>query len=262
MSKALRALMEGMIDYAGLFPPAALDMAAAGRNYEQYLESEHAWMLGRFVVPAANLGETNPAWKVSVIGIPPRWVESCEIKVERAPLAAGVLTGVPQGMTTYFEIPLQDDPRPLAAMGVRAKIRTGGVTPEAFPSCAAVARFLHASAAANVAFKATAGLHHPIRGTHPLTSEPDSPSVTMHGFVNLFLAAALLWHRGSTEADALATLEETSPDAFRFEENCVTWHGRSMTAAQIRAARRKFAISFGCCSFEEPVQGLKELGWL
>jgi hypothetical protein len=262
MSKALHALMEGLIDYAGLFPPASLEMADAARNYESYLDGEYSWALGRFVIPAAKLSEADNSWKVSVIGVPPRWVESCEIKIDHAPQAAAVLSGAPQGVTTYFEVPLNEDPRPLAGMGVRAKIRLGGLTPEAFPSCADLAHFLHSAAAANVAFKATAGLHHPIRSLHRLTNDPDSPSVMMHGFVNLFLAAALLWHRGSTETDALATLEETSPDAFRFEENCVSWHGRSMTASQISSARRKFAISYGCCAFEEPIQGLKDLGWL
>jgi hypothetical protein len=262
MSKALHALIEGLIDYAGLFPPASLDMAAAARNYESYLDGEYSWVVGRFVVPAARLAETDPSWKVTVIGVPPRWVESCEIKIDHAPQAAAVLSGAPQGVTTYFEIPVNEDPKPLAAMGVRAKVRTGGLTADAFPSCADLAHFLLTSAAANVPFKATAGLHHPIRGVHPVNGAPDSPKVMMHGFVNLFLAAALLWHRGSTEADALATLEETSPDAFQFEENCVRWHGRSMTASQISSARRKFAIGFGSCSFDEPVQDLKDLGWL
>jgi hypothetical protein len=262
MSKALRALLEGLIDYAGLFPPASLDMPDAAQIFNQACAGDHGWILGRFVVPAARIGETDPSWKISVIGVPPRWVESCEIKIDHATQAAAVLTGAPQGVTTYFEFPLREDPKPLAALGVRAKVRTGGLTPEAFPSSADLARFLHSCAAANVPFKATAGLHHPIRGGHPLTDEPDSPVATMHGFVNLFLAAALVWHRGSTEADALATLEEISPGAFRWTANCVTWHGHSLTASQISSARRKFAISFGCCSFDEPVRDLQELGWL
>jgi hypothetical protein len=262
MSDALHALIEGLIDYAGLFPPAALEMPAAVHNYEKYLEGEYAWALGRFIVPAARLGEVDTSFKVSVLGVPPRWVESCEIKIDHAPQAAAVLAGAPQGVTTYFEIPVNEDPKPLAGMGVRAKIRTGGLTPDAFPSCADLAHFLQACATANVPFKATAGLHHPVRSMHKLTYEADSPSAMMHGFVNVFLAAALLWHRGNTEADARATLEETSPDAFRFDEKCVSWRDHSLTSAQLRAARRKFAISFGSCSFEEPIKELKDLGWL
>src|SRR4051794_41017950 len=248
MPDALHALLEGLIDYAGLFPPAALDMPTATRNYEAYLEGEYAWALGRFIVPAARLSEIDSSFKVSVIGVPPRWVESCEIKIDHAPQAAAVLAGSPQGVVTYFEIPVNEDPKPLATMGVRAKIRTGGLTPDAFPSSADLARFLQSCAVANVPFKATAGLHHPVRSTHRLTGDPGSPTAMMHGFVNVFLAAALLWHRGNSEADAHATLEETSPTAFRFDEKCVSWHHHSLTSAQLRAARRKFAVSFGSCS--------------
>src|SRR5438477_108730 len=75
----------------------------------------------------------------------------------------------------------------LAITGQRAKIRTGGVTPEAFPKSAEIVRFVRTCLAANVPFKATAGLHHPIRCFHPLTYDADSPQGTMHGFLNLFL---------------------------------------------------------------------------
>jgi len=34
-----------------------------------------------------------------------------------------------------------------------------------------------------VPFKATAGLHHPLRCIHPLTHEPNSPAAAMHGFL-------------------------------------------------------------------------------
>ena len=49
--------MRGLVDYAGLFPPAALAMAEAARRYAAYLGSPEAWMLGRFVVPVERLDE-------------------------------------------------------------------------------------------------------------------------------------------------------------------------------------------------------------
>ena len=58
---ALRALLAGIVDYAGLFPPAGLDMPAAVRNYASYRTDDHAWMLGRFVVPASRLGKCDAA---------------------------------------------------------------------------------------------------------------------------------------------------------------------------------------------------------
>jgi hypothetical protein len=77
MSKALHALMEGLIDYAGMFPPAELDMPTAAANYESYLDGEYGWAVGRFVVPAARLRQDDGRWKVSVIGVLPIWVEAC-----------------------------------------------------------------------------------------------------------------------------------------------------------------------------------------
>jgi hypothetical protein len=53
----LRALVAGVVDYAGLFPPAALSMPDAVAGYAEYLASPEAWALGRFVVPATRLDE-------------------------------------------------------------------------------------------------------------------------------------------------------------------------------------------------------------
>ena len=60
--KSRHALLNELIDYAGLFPPASLDMQAAVRNYAAYQMSDEAWMLGRFVVPAQRLSEFSAAF--------------------------------------------------------------------------------------------------------------------------------------------------------------------------------------------------------
>ena len=90
----------------------------------------------------------------------------------------------------------------IARRGGRAKMRTGGVTAEAFPTAAQVLRFLRACTEARVPFKATAGLHHPLRAEYRLTYAPDSPRGTMFGFLNVFLTAVLLRH-GLSDKDAL-----------------------------------------------------------
>ena len=149
----------------------------------------------------------------------------------------------------------------LARTGARAKIRMGGLTPDAIPDSATVVQFLIACADAQVPFKATAGLHHAIRDNYPLTYEADSPSATMHGFVNVFLAAGLAWI-GKDEEVVIATLEEESPKEFRFNEDNVCWHKNALTTSQIVTMRRDFGIDFGSCSFEEPIEEVKALGWL
>jgi hypothetical protein len=149
----------------------------------------------------------------------------------------------------------------LARFSALAKIRMGGLTPDATPDPATVARFLIACADAQIAFKATAGLHHAVRGEYQLSDDSDSPSLTMHGFINVFLAAALAW-LGKEEEAIVATLEEESPMVFRISEDSVRWHGNAVTTSQIGMMRRDFGIAFGSCSFLEPIEELKALGWL
>src|SRR5581483_11690520 len=57
MTESLQALLAGVIDYAGLFPPAQLPFESAFSSYLRYRDGPHAWLLGRFVVPAARLDE-------------------------------------------------------------------------------------------------------------------------------------------------------------------------------------------------------------
>jgi len=255
--KPIGKLLAGLIDYAGLFPPAALEMDEAARNYAAYRFGPQVWALGRFVIPLARLAEL-PArdWKLSVLATPaadlPPEVDVVEVKMDRAEDIRAWARAKP-GLVRYVEIPIATDPTDLvaalAATGARAKVRTGGVTPEAVPAAADLARFLCACAQANVRFKATAGLHHPVR------------SAQMHGFVNLFLAAALAYE-GAAPPEIAATLEERAPSAFHWDDGGVNWHGHRLTTRQIARSRDTFAISFGSCSFEEPLADLRALGWL
>src|SRR5262249_55389421 len=112
----------------------------------------------------------------------------------------------------YCEVPVEELDVVKAA-GCFAKVRTGGVKPEAIPPVAEAADFIRAVASRRLAFKATAGLHHPIRAEYPLTYAPDAPRAVMHGFLNLFMAASFAWHG---ESDIEPLLAETNPTAFRF----------------------------------------------
>lgn len=238
MTKSLRVLLANLIDYAGLFPPAALSMQDAVRNYARYRDGEYAWALGKFVVPEARAKEVPDEFPKSVLGID-------EVKFED-------IDGAAPG--AYIEISELAQLDEIARRGLRAKIRTGGITVDAFPAIDNVAAFLRACKAKGVAFKATAGLHHPLRCVKALTYEPSAPVGTMHGFVNLFLAAAMLDH-------AEAILGERDPSAFAFDDEGARWRDHRVGIAELGAMRR-FATSFGSCSFEEPIGDLQELGWL
>jgi hypothetical protein len=188
-------------------------------------------------------------------------VESVEVKVA-SPEEVERLSGIiPAELAAYFEVPLSNCAESIAAAagcGRGAKIRTGGETADKFPAPENVVEFIRLCAAANVPFKATAGLHHPLRSVHRFTYQPDSPSGIMHGFVNVFLAAAFL-RAGMETKLAVQLLDEQSADAFHFNADGVGWRQHRISQHEIDAARRGFAVSFGSCSFTEPIDDLKSL---
>ncbi len=248
-SPALRALLDRLIDYAGMFPPAALGRGDAVANYTRYRDGPHGWMLRWLVVGAAELPhlprELDNSLSVLTDADEPRAAVIESKRVVQAP------------RPVYCEVPVGELDEVKRA-GAFAKVRTGGVKPEAIPSVADVAVFVIACAERRLPFKATAGLHHPVRASHPLTYDADPPRAVMHGFVNVFLAAALAWHG---DRDLEPILAETDPAAFRFDDRA-HWRDRSLSAEQVREAREQFAHSFGSCSFEEPVRDLEALGLL
>jgi hypothetical protein len=83
----------------------------------------------------------------------------------------------------------------------------------------------------------------------------------MHGFLNVFTAAALA-RAGAPLAAVEALLRETDGRAFRFGPDGLRWCDFVVTTADLRAGRRSFALSFGSCSFSEPVADLEALGVL
>jgi hypothetical protein len=257
MTTSLRILLEGLVDYAGLFPPAALPMHDATRNYARYRDSEHAWALGRFVVQAERVEEVPRTFPLSVLAAP-NSIPPHEPVLEIKATSAAEIEQIAQqaaGRTVFVEITDLTLLDAIRANGFHAKIRTGGLTAEAFPTAEGIAKFLRACKNAGVAFKATAGLHHPLRCVKPLTYEPNAPTGAMHGFVNVFLAAALL-----DQAEQI--LAEEDPGAFSFDEEGAAWRDHRVTNEELRAMRTAFGLSFGSCSFEEPIGDLKELGWL
>ncbi len=249
VAPAFRALLGGIIDYAGSFPPASLSWEEAYRNFQEYKQGPHSWMLSRFVVSSRDL-EFLPSDRQGPFSV---LADTDHSLAETIESKSRVHTSKP----LYCECATQD----LAATkkaGAFAKIRTGGVVPQAIPSVDQLADFVLRCAELRLPFKATAGLHHPIRASYPLTYEADAPSAVMHGFINLFLAAAFAW-AGRQEIQLL--LGETDPCAFHFDEQA-HWRDWSLSTDQVIEARRDFAHSFGSCSFTEPVETLRELGWL
>jgi hypothetical protein len=296
--KSVDALITGLIDYAGLFPPAGQEMRPALESYASYLDSPDRLALGRFIVPISRLkeledsgsdlmplGESAEPWRLAVLvgddvrGAAPEMLEFndrhspesnggqavvdvVELKASTVNEIAHQRSDLPARFIAYFEIPIGPDVSPLvkaiATTGARAKIRTGGVTPEAFPRAERIVDFLAACKHEGVAFKATAGLHHAVRGEYRLTYESGSPKATMYGFLNLFMAAALVY-AGESEDTALAVLEDKETSAFTFSDDAIQWREKRIALEQIARFRSRFGISLGSCSFREPIDELASL---
>jgi hypothetical protein len=149
---ARRALLGRFFDHAPMFPPASLPPADALAEDRRARESEHAWLLGRLVWPAARLSEL-PQDEGRALAIVDQGTER-------------------QDEAVYLEgVPLDE----VAARGLRAKIRCGG---ERVPTVEEIADFIRGCRSRGLVFKATAGLHHAYA-----TADGE------HGFLNLLAAA-------------------------------------------------------------------------
>jgi len=292
--ESIRTLLAEIVDYAGLFPPSKVSMAEAVANYAAYLDSHYKWMLGRFVVPVGRLGEfaehaeeyfskTGEVWRLSVLAgdeidetiklitsfnqkmTGKAFADALEAKANNSSEIENIVPFLPADLNVYFELPLDenlaDSIIALAIHKRRAKIRTGGITPEAFPAVEQITRFMRICLAANVPFKCTAGLHHPLRCLKPLTYERNAPTGKMNGFLNVFLAAAFL-QQGYAPKLINELLKDERADDFQFRDDGVLWKQEYFAhTTQLRFLRER-VVSFGSCSFTEPVEDLQEVGLL
>ncbi len=291
-SESAHALLVAGIDYAGLFPPASLDMQAAVDNYAAYRAGSDAWALGRFVVPATRLEEFTRAADAHLAAVPSDapWllsslggadlmqdvedvarlnrelrgvlVDAIEFKAATPAAVRQARALIPAEISAYAELPLGTAVPALVdaarACGSRAKVRTGGVTADAFPEPAALAEFIAVCGTAGVPFKATAGLHHATRGEYRLTYERGSARASMFGFLNVFLAAAFAGV-GALPRELATVLGAGTAADFAFDDAGVSWRDRHVTTAELRRARARGVVAFGSCSFSEPLAELAAL---
>jgi hypothetical protein len=295
---SVRSAFSRLVDYAGLFPPAQLSLAQATAEYRAAQRGAHAWMLGRFIIPATSLtsspqtgdgpfsvildGGSDPAeWLVSIgarIGAVAALrekgvaIEALEVPLpaaftaDRAPdeplqrLRDRLESAKVSDLPVYVEFARRGEWKAVveramsAAMhaGCGAKLRCGGLTAEAFPSVDDVVEFLAAANAARVPFKATAGLHHPVRHVDAASG------FTMHGFLNILAAAALAPRAGRPLLQRVVAEED--PSALHFEDAALCWGDERIDLGELESTRRTAFVAYGSCSFSEPVEDLTALG--
>jgi hypothetical protein len=191
--------------------------------------------------------------------LPETAVESAEL----SHLIIQIVRGLEEETLLFLEVPLTNDFRNQAQRTLetiaknpraRAKMRLGGAAKDSYPSVEQVAVFISECATNKLPFKMTAGLHHPFRKIDEATG------AMMHGFLNVFVAAAVATTFGADENALLPILSTTDPASFRCLGTRLSignWH---LSLKQLRASR-DFALGFGSCSVSEPLGDLAHLGY-
>jgi hypothetical protein len=282
-----RALLGRLIDHAALFPPASMSVPDAAAEDRRARESPYAWMLARFVCPASKLEEVGgelrweqaPGLSVVLDGAGGAGDWTGGVRDDAARVAAAAAGGAPVEAAevrlpeplpdpavvlqatralpweTYFELVLGDrwrDTAPkvigaVAAAGGRIKLRCGG---ESVPTIEQVALVIAACREAGCVFKATAGLHHPVRRG------------TAHGFLNLLAAATFAHAHAAPAAELERVLGEEDPGAFSISDSGLAVARWGAGVGEIAAARERLFAGYGSCSWREPVEDLQALGML
>ncbi|MDQ1601519.1 MAG: hypothetical protein QOD68_2993 [Actinomycetota bacterium] len=268
-------LLAGLVDDAALFPPGNAPMPVALAEHARYRHAPWSAAIGPFLCPASRIEELvallpadqdirvalvndvtdsaalharSAALRMTALA----WLETRHDLLGEDPDAVAGGSGRTAGAPfAYLEVPrtgfdaaldLVGDAQPFQA----AKYRTGGVTPEAFPSERELAAFLVACAARGVPFKLTAGLHHAVRST---TDE----GLEQHGLLNVLVATRVAQTGGSVDDVAVPLALRSADPLVGFVE-----HWDEGTCTGVRSAFR----SFGCCGVTDPLGDLATVGLL
>lgn len=287
MTEIVRTLLQGVIDFAGMFPPKQLLARAAIQLYKQHHASPFRHVLGRLVIPGNRVDDveqralhdfrfdrcmqismttTAQEFNAQILGKVRRFNEYCrrpdvghavidsfEVRVDEVSDIAGVCGMVPP-QSVFIETPMMLDPnvtiKSIKEAGVGMKLRLGSL-----PPAVDVARFIRLCAGSDVRFKATQGLHNP-------WTEQSAGEVTHYGFLNLLIASAIAITSDTIPVEDIATIL-CDPTVIEIGEDRIQLpEGRSLGIHDIKRAREGGMVSFGSCSFEEPTDALDKLGLL
>lgn len=298
MKASLHNFMAGLIDYAGFYPPAGLDIETTVGNYAGYLSGADGWMLGRCIIPATMLHRVvhHPGLRCLAIVSPAISREEVDQLVTSPGRVEVVETRLPENADTpgrcsdhlvqltsrlkqagLRDMQLFVEAGSFASAGALAsalatfnncrhggeivdnagyKLRCGGLEKQDFPTPGQVAEVIALCREYDIPIKFTAGMHHPLRKHSP------ELAVMQHGFINIFAAALLCWAASLSTEQIAECLRDESASHFHFTKDCFSWKDQTISADEIKRLRRIKVISFGSCSFTEPIEGLRSLGFL
>ena len=160
----------------------------------------------------------------------------------------------------YVEVTAGDDaPRWLERVG-RARVERQGADrwPHArrIPQPGGTADLHRGCPAVEGPFKATAGLHHAVRGSYGSPTTTSAAQAPMYGYLNVILATAAI-RAGATRDVAEQVLCQTDTSSLVFGDEVIRWGAAEWSAGIVRGTRAEQLVSFGSCSFREPVEELR-----
>ena len=283
--------LENIIDYAGIFPPAALSASEALASYRAYRRGSEDWILGSLawscstLTALSDLLTPNDELELALIGRPStNWdtwqdarlqdVEDVNRILEKCPSVAAAtyesriddlsrmtdvinsLRSLGKETDVYVELPwdqpLDDALAELATEEwIRVKFRTGGKTKDAYPTPVQLASVLKQCIDLEVEFKLTAGLH------EPLAHNDSSNGAFAHGFLNVLMATSAAY-QDDASVNELAEILASSDSSLWSVKNGLSFDGKTLSEDDLNNARSFFG-SFGSCSIDEPLAGLQRL---
>lgn len=299
MSAALRALLDSVIDYAGLFPPARLDMSASLREYAKHLRGPEAWMVSRFVCPATRLAELG------------EHLAHAGLRDDNLPIGITVI-GTRVGDAADFKKSVGIDAEVMQAFADEhsdtAEIEAYEIYKPLSLATADAVRCLKAFAAIDVFLEVgwdddqTAALHEIVDQDwlgakartggleakdfptaeqlsgflheamsldlrfkltagmhHPLRHHDPIVGADQHGFLNVAVALALIEENSLTREQVQGVLEDRDPANFVFGMDSFTYRDVEVGLPAIDDMRTLY-LSYGCCSVADPILGLAKLG--
>lgn len=316
-STAVQCFLHNIIDYAGLFPPASLNLEESFGNFIKYHSGTHSWMLSKFICPFKKTSELSmlPAFRgseqkirlsllasqssktddflqvfandiLNFRNLPGEFhnnstFETIEIKFPDELIQKGsknemqiFLDRLTETVKEHFnhrififcELPLIGDFTYNMNHAVQAismhnerfgdagfKLRTGGTDRSDIPMPEIVVSTIRHSLVQNVTLKFTAGMHHPIR------HHDKNLNAMMHGFINVFGAGILAFRHTISDRELREMICDENSSNFVFSEDTFQWREWISDTEEIHGARNRLVLSFGSCSFDEPVEDLQSL---
>jgi hypothetical protein len=298
MRRALQILLSEVIDYAGLFPPAKLDVPTSVDNYLRYFHGPQKWILGRFVCSTGKLPELarelaehpeEPFVPVTVIGQVATDRHGWEVALTHDSAAMNKFMKDVENHAEIeaFEIRIPDhehlggymrDLKGFDNVDIFAELPWSPQMDESL-GILAESQWLHAKARTGgldaAAFPKTeevagfiqqcAHLDLTFKLTaglhHPLPRKDQATGGEMQGFLNILVALALIQVHELNRSEIEEVLAETDPAAFKFTDDELEYQGQKVGLDDIEQIREVF-VSYGSCSVDEPLEDLLNMGLL